>query len=304
MSDKKIKYNKSSSYKYGWKPNWFGATGFDLDLLRKVEAWQASVGLASDGLVGPMTYRRRKTEMDSESDLNQNKIEHSDDNKFIVHNGKRLPIEWNKVVLWSDPNGLSQRKGSYRDLSGKPTRRPTMFVNHWDVCLSSESCSKVLNNRGLSVHFLIDNDGTIYQTLDTQHEAWHAGLKGLPGGNKRGIGVEISNAYYPKYQNWYVKNGFGERPLLEGVSVHGKELEPFLGFYPVQLEALKALWKACHLGLDIPLTYPGEDAGALITGVYEPCARGTFKGFCNHYNFTEAKQDCAGLEIDKLILEI
>ena len=62
------------------------------------------------------------------------------------------------------------------------------------------------------MHFLIDNDGTIYQMLDTQHIAWHAGIPRYEGGNKRGIGVEISNAYYPKYQEWYIKHGFGERP--------------------------------------------------------------------------------------------
>ena len=42
------------------------------------------------------------------------------------------------------------------------------------------------------------------------------------GGNQRGIGVEIANAYYTKYQDWYVKNGFGERPVVESAEVHGK----------------------------------------------------------------------------------
>ena len=61
----------------------------------------------------------------------------------------------------------------------------------------------------------IDNDGTIFQMLDTQHKAWHAGIPNYEGGNPKGIGVEISNAYYLKYQDWYVKNGFGERPVQE-----------------------------------------------------------------------------------------
>ena len=41
------------------------------------------------------------------------------------------------------------------------------FVIHHDGCMDSRSCFQVLHNeRGLSVHFLIDNDGTIFQTLD------------------------------------------------------------------------------------------------------------------------------------------
>ena len=62
-----------------------------------------------------------------------------------------------------------------------------MFAYH------STQCQKVLDKRGISVHFLIDNDGTIYQTLDLQHAAFHAGKV-----NRKSVGVEISNAYYPK----------------------------------------------------------------------------------------------------------
>ena len=38
----------------------------------------------------------------------------------------------------------------------------------------------------------------------------------------KSIGVEIANAYYPKHQKWYVKNGFGERPIWKEKKVHGK----------------------------------------------------------------------------------
>ena len=48
-------------------------------------------------------------------------------------------------------------------------------VIHYDACGSSAKCFDVLHNqRGLSCHFLIDVDGTIYQTLDARERAWHA----------------------------------------------------------------------------------------------------------------------------------
>ena len=224
--------------------------------------------------------------------------------KHIVHNGNFIPIEWPNVVLWDDPDGFKSKKGCYTDLTGKEDRKPTMFVNHWDVCLSSESCAKVLNKRGISVHFLIDNDGTIFQMLDTQHKAWHAGISSGVGGNPKGIGVEISNGYYLKYQNWYVKNGFGERPVQKSAYVHGKTLDPFTDFYPVQLQALKALWKACHVGIGIPLEYPKNSKGHIDTGVNRDCVRGKFEGICNHYNFIRTKIDCAGLDLPTLIEEV
>tara|TARA_R110000787_G_scaffold161496_1_gene274918 strand:- start:1021 stop:1794 length:774 start_codon:yes stop_codon:yes gene_type:complete len=255
-----------------------------------------------------MTYRRAWTEREAgisnykpSSSIYDLTNDRCDDQKHIVHNGQFLKIDWPKVVLWDEPNGLKIKSGNYYDYSGEEDRKPTMFVNHWDVCLSSESCVKVLNRRGISVHFCIDNDGTIYQILDTQHGAWHAGdLRG----NKQGVGVEISNAYSTKYQDWYVRHGFGERPIQEHGWVHGQTLDPFLDFYPVQIKALQALWSAIHNGLDIPLEYPKNSEGHVETGVHKSCPSGKFKGFCNHYNFTRKKIDCAGLDLPTLLEEL
>ena len=207
-------YNKSSSDSLGWNTSWFGCEEFDFNLVKAVQKWQKANGLKADGLVGPMTYRRIWTEREVKiSNYEPKKNAHSLGDKHIVHNGHFVPIEWGKVILWDDNDGFKSNKGCYTDYSGKPDREPTMFVNHWDVCLSAESCAKVLNKRGISVHFLIDNDGTIFQMLDTQHKAWHAGIRNYEGGNTKGIGVEISNAYYTKYQDWYVKNGFGRETV-------------------------------------------------------------------------------------------
>jgi hypothetical protein len=299
-------YNKSSSDSLGWKPSWFGCSEFDFELVKAVQKWQKANGLTGDGLVGPMTYRRIWTER--EASISDHKPHYgsvaSGTEKHIVHNGKFIPIEWDKVILWDDRDGFKANKGCYTDYSGKQDREPTMFVNHWDVCLSAESCATVLNRRGISVHFLIDNDGTIYQMLDTQHKAWHAGISRYEGGNSKGIGVEISNAYSLKYQDWYVKRGFGERPVQENAYVHGKKLKPFLDFYSIQLEALKALWKAVHIGIGIPLEYPKNSEGYIETSVHKECERGKFYGICNHYNFTKGKIDCAGLDLPRLIEEV
>jgi hypothetical protein len=301
MIDKTF-YNKSSADSLGWDPSWFGASEFDNELLSAIRVWQRKNGLTADGLCGPMTYRRVWTEREASIDeYKPRSVKCCRDENYVVHNGNFIPIKWDRVVLWSDNDGFKANPGTYTSYAGKEDRDPIMFVNHWDVCLSSESCAKILNRRGISVHFLIDNDGTIYQMLDTQHKAWHAGISGGIGGNQRGIGVEISNAYYPKYQEWYVKNGFGERPLMETGKVHGTTLEPFTWFYPVQIEALKALWQAMHEGVGIPMEYPENSDGSLNTGVHKDCVRGKFNGFCNHYNFTKGKIDCAGLEIDKLM---
>jgi len=148
---------------------------------------------------------------------------------------------------------------------------------------------------------MIDNDGTIYQALDTQHGAWHAGGRRW---NASSIGVEISNAYYPKYQNKYVSRGLGARPIWDDAVVHGSKQKPFMGFYDVQIQALKALYKAVHKATGIPLETPLGDDGEMLTTVSKEAAANKFKGFISHFHLTKRKIDCAGLDIKKILEEI
>src|SRR5262245_56723911 len=86
------------------------------------------------------------------------------------------------------------------------------FVIHFDVCGVSRQCFKVLHDhRDLSVHFMLDLDGTIYQTLDLKERAWHATTS-----NSRSVGVEIANmgAYASEeskgLEEWYAKDADGK----------------------------------------------------------------------------------------------
>tara|TARA_R110000824_G_scaffold61313_1_gene163150 strand:- start:2402 stop:3358 length:957 start_codon:yes stop_codon:yes gene_type:complete len=292
-------YNESSATNLGWDPSWFDEKYFDDKLIRAVKKWQRDRDLSADGLVGPMTFRRVWTER--QADIDEFKPDTPTYSNYIVYNGNFIAIEWDKVVLWSEPGGLKAAPATHYDYSGRPARAIRYFVNHWDVCLNSTGCQKVLNNRGISVHFLIDNDGTIYQTIDMQHGCWHAGSERA---NRASVGVEISNAYYTKYQDWYVRNGYGNRPLLEGVRCQSEELDPFLGFYPVQIRALKQLWKAIHKGLNIPYNAPLNQFGNTDGNYAQHVKYGTFKGFVSHYHVSKNKKDCAGLDIKTLLEEV
>src|SRR5205807_3371561 len=85
------------------------------------------------------------------------------------------------------------------------------FVIHFDVCGTSRQCFKILQDfRDLSVHFMLDLDGTIYQTLDLKERAWHATTS-----NNRSVGIEIANmgAYTSDeskaLEEWYAKDADG-----------------------------------------------------------------------------------------------
>ena len=86
------------------------------------------------------------------------------------------------------------------------------FVLHFDVAGISRNCFKTLQDtRDLSVHFMLDVDGTLYQTLDLKERARHA-----TSSNCRSVGIEIANigAYSAKsgkelLAKWYSKDAKG-----------------------------------------------------------------------------------------------
>src|SRR5204863_2516869 len=85
------------------------------------------------------------------------------------------------------------------------------FVYHFDASGTSRQCFRTLHDvRDLSVHFMLDLDGTIYQTLDVKERAWHA-----TSSNTRSVGIEIANpGAYPTNNpkalgEWYAPDSRG-----------------------------------------------------------------------------------------------
>lgn len=290
-------YNEASAQKLGWDPSWFGCTKFNDELNEAIAKYQKSKGLTDDGLCGPGTYRRIYADRQESIEKFKPTTKNNKDS-FIIYNSEYFEIDWPKVKLWFEGDGFKMKKGFKKSID---KRNPSFFVCHWDVCLSSQSCFNVLENRGLSVHFLIDNDGTIYQLMDMNDIAYHAGGKTW---NDKSIGVEISNAYYLDKQQWYVKQGLGERPIIKDAVVHGEKLQPFTGFYPEQIDALKALMKAVNRATGIPLQAPLDRSKETNTTVSKKAASGDFEGFISHYHLTNRKIDCAGLDLKRILKDL
>ena len=287
--NRKISYNKKSSKKLGWRPTWFNAQAFDEDLIEKIKKFQLSHDLKDDGLCGPTTYRRI---------LAQYEANISPLKPHIIIEGNPVQIPWTKTVSLYNNGNMALPKSNFKH--SRTRKDPTQIVTHFDVCLSAASCKRVLEKRGLSSHFVIDIDGTIYQMVDPAYTAWHAGS----GANRRSVGVDISNAYYVKYNKTYKKRTHFERPVLKNKMVHGVKIKECLGFYDVQLEAYKVLIDTLCNFYDIPKEYPKDDDGKLLRGVSKAAKSGKFKGIVCHYHLTRNKIDCVNLELDKIIDEI
>ncbi|HEV3163196.1 MAG TPA: peptidoglycan recognition family protein, partial [Isosphaeraceae bacterium] len=100
----------------------------------------------------------------------------------------RAPNRYGTRLAGLSPTQVERVRGGGWDLD---TLRQVVdqFVIHFDARGTSRRCFETLQDRrGLSVHFMLDLDGTIYQTLDVKEGAWHATIA-----NGRSIGVEIAN---------------------------------------------------------------------------------------------------------------
>lgn len=192
------------------------------------------------------------------------------------------------------------------------------FVLHYDVCGTSQVCFRVLHDmRGLSVHFMLDIDGTIYQTLDLKERAWHATRS-----NDRSIGIEIANmgAYSinqtaAPLQEWYKQDEAGKtyiripdrlkgggvrdttsvlRParneLIVG-EINGTTYRQY-DFTPQQYAALIRLTAALNeVFPKIKLDAPRDASGNVVPGVLDDAAWESFGGVLAHYHVQKEKQD-------------
>ena len=191
------------------------------------------------------------------------------------------------------------------------------FVLHYDGSGTSRQCFNVLQDeRDLSVHFLLDLDGTLYQTLDLKERAWHATTS-----NTRSIGIEIANvgAYPPNrdapLHQWYRFNdcagvrvvlperigtggirtaGFVARParpdLVRG-EVQGQELVQY-DLTPEQYRALIQLTATlCQVFPKLKCDYPRNSAGALVRHKLSDDSLDGYAGVLGHYHIQTNKVD-------------
>lgn len=268
----------------------------------------------------------------------------------IIVCGKRFATG-TRVVLWTDPprydasstrlhfdgdGRTSVKDGTLRYQPGRVAKGGTVllepgsgdvaaaqevidqFVLHYDVCGLSSTCFKVLHDlRGLSVHFLLDIDGTIYQTMDLRDQAWHA-----TKANARSIGIEIANigsyartsAGHKNLDEWYRQDADGTRIQIPkwkkeaGVRTHGfvgrparselvtgmmqGQLQDQYDFTAEQYDALVKLTATlCQVFPEIAADAPRDATNRVQKHVLADGEWQRFRGILGHHHVQENKTD-------------
>jgi N-acetylmuramoyl-L-alanine amidase len=185
-------------------------------------------------------------------------------------------------------------------------------VLHYDVAWTSQNCFKVLHDiRGLSCQFLLDVDGTLYQTLDVAERARHAG-----GANDRSVGVEIAHPgpleLTKNLQSRYTRDAQGvrfdlgrlagtvrtpdfvvrpARPEPVKAVVQGRTYSMY-DYTPAQYRTLTRLIAGLRRALPrIKLAVPRAPDQTVVTKVLPKESLQAWSGLLGHYHVSVHKQD-------------
>lgn len=188
------------------------------------------------------------------------------------------------------------------------------FVIHFDVCGTSKKCFEVLHDqRGLSVQFMLDIDGTIYQTLDAKEGAFHA-----TKANGRSIGIEIANIGTSatdkpdNFDRWYEKTADGTVRIKvpADADLHNKAIvprpirpEPVVGpiqgrdykqydLTPEQYDSLiKLTATLCTIFPKIKCEAPRDPDGKVTDHALPNEVYNSYQGVMGHYHVQTNKND-------------
>jgi len=253
----------------------------------------------------------------------------------IVACGQKFEIG-TRVVLWDDPGGFNAYDTSahtirYQDrktgktvkktVSGKRYSKRTwgsmnfkklqktitqFFLHHSGLYRSKTTFNVLHNERKLSVHFILDDDGTIYQTLDLKEKAWHGG-----GNNPMSIGIEIdSRAHASRFPEAYDET----HQVRHDVGPRTKRLDKINGSWVMGYEYNETQYLAL-IKLGIALTeifplisadkkcdFPRTKGGLIIKSKLS--APKLHRGVICHYNNNSGKNDPISFDHERFVLGV
>ncbi len=174
------------------------------------------------------------------------------------------------------------------------------FVIHHDGMGTSRDCFRVLHDeRGLSVHFLLDNNGDIYQTLDLVECAFQAA-----GVNEISIGVELCSRGDKVEKGTYPEALYAKyKREQKTCTINGHQWLAW-GYTEEQYESMMALGRALgRIFPGLPQVYPQDGSGEPLWATLAGDPR-EYSGYLGHYHVTNQKWDPGPWDFKRFIQSI
>lgn len=236
-------------------------------------------GISCDGMLGRATWTailKHYDFVEAESD-------------YWVMNGRRLSFngEGVKFINFDQQGGLDLHKFGHFSTR---KQQPRMIVVHWGG-LNPKHCYEVFSDpaRAVSSHagIGVDEAGnpTVYQYLDLQHSAWHAGVA-----NSESVGIDICQQPALKWQAHYTRAGYDVSVMNNET---GRGNSRVLTLDPRVAHATRmAIRSLCDV-LNIPMTTPRNEDGSMFHGVLTREQLANYTGVIGHHHVVDKKWDCA-----------
>lgn len=160
----------------------------------------------------------------------------------------------------------------------KRTETRTVICHHTGGVRGVAGVYETLQERGLSVHFVIESDGKIWQLADAAYRCSHAGTA-----NSFSVGIEIVN---PARAKKLPKDVDREIVLEE---IHGIEAKATTFTVP-QVQSALALTHALCRAFGLPHRVPERD-GKLVAEILTAEEGRTFRGVSGHFHWKGTKRD-------------
>lgn len=196
------------------------------------------------------------------------------DERNAFYAGGRLVRLAAPVLTWQQTGLLFTR-------ASKPRPRTDLIVVHWTGSENRpEDVHHNMTRRGVSVHFVLEPRGVVYQMCDADRIAAHA-----EGVNARAVGIEV------------VCRGDDEEVPEKGVvramyteRIHGRPCV-YAGFTSAQELSLVVLVTALCTVFDVPVRVPVGPDGDVLPRVLSKAELAGFRGVVGHLHLSAMKRD-------------
>lgn len=187
-----------------------------------------------------------------------------------------------------DPDKLIQ------DLKG----RIKSVVLHTPLTCTSAQTFRILKERALSTHFMIEGDGVILQATDVVDVALHCGMP-----NPVSVGVDLSNVQPNLAAGAEIPGCMQGRPVSDVMVINGVPWKS-TGFTDRQYDSLTALIRLLMQLFDIPAAFPLNEQGGILPEVMALPAS-TFSGILCHWHIKQDKFDPGpGLDWQRILARL
>lgn len=226
-----------------------------------------------DGMLGRLTYQailRHCMPINSE---------------YVVRDGCRISLPSRSeysLVSFDEPAGLDLHR--YGKFSSRERGAISGVTLHWGG-LDAQNCFSFMSGdvAQVSTHFLIGKTGptevTVYQVLDLNHKAWHAGPV-----NEFTVGIDICQSAETMWLDHYMSKQCGKYEVSKIKNTTGRGPASVLSLDPYLARATSVFVMDLCSALGIPCVYPDTHK------VYPDLTK---FGVFGHHHVSERKYDMA-----------